>query len=151
MSIIRPALRLRPRRILIALTATITAAALLPMAAGAGGPGPHHLVFRLSGAARQDVIQSGSIRIEAHCPADACTVAASAISKSPSIRTAEVHAHVPAGATESISLPLASRDRGKLRAAFEAGHAPTLTVKATAHDAAGNHVPLSITVRPSKP
>jgi hypothetical protein len=151
MSIIRPALRLRPHRILIALAATILGAALLPIAAGAGASETHHLVFRLSGPAHQDVISSGSIRIDVHCPADACTVVASAISKSPSIRTVKVHAHVPAGAAESISLPLGSHDRGKLKAAFEAGHVPTLTVKATAHDAAGNHVPLSITVHPSKP
>jgi hypothetical protein len=151
MSIIRPVSRPRPRRILIALAATITAMALLPTAAGAGGTTTHHLVFRLSGPARQDVISSGAVRIEAHCPADACTVVASAISKSPSIRTAEVQAHVPAGATESISVPFASRDRGKLKAAFEAGHRPTLTVEASARDAAGDHIDLSITVRPARP
>jgi hypothetical protein len=151
MSIIRPALRLRPRRILTALAATIALAALIPMAAGAGGPKVHRLVFNLSGSFRQDVIGAGVIKIRARCPTEACTVVAQATSKSPSFRTAKVHAHVPAGSAESIFLPLAPRDRGKLKAAFKAGHSPTLTVKATAHDVVGTEVPLSIKVRPSKP
>ncbi len=150
MSIIRPALRLRSSRILIALTATV-ALAVLPLATATGAPKVHHLVFHISGSTHQDVIGEGAIEIRARCPSEACTVVAQAISKSPSFRTAKVHARIPAGSAESISLPLSRRDRGKLKAAFKAGHSPTLTVKATAHDAAGTKVPLSIEVQPSKP
>jgi hypothetical protein len=151
MSIIRPSPRLRPSRILIALAATVTLVALVPTAAGAGAPKVHRLSFHLSGPLHQDVIGAGAIEIRARCPTEACTIVAQATSKSPSFRTAKVHAQIPAGAAESISLPLAPRDRGKLKAAFKAGRSPTLTVNAIARDAAGTKVPLSIEVRPSKP
>jgi hypothetical protein len=151
MSIIRPTVKLLPGRILIVLLTAITATALIPAGAGAGGPKSHHLVFRLSGPARQDVIANGVIFVNARCRTEACTIVASAISKSPSFRTAKVHAHLPAGTLDTISLPLAPRERGKLKAAFKAGHSPTLTVKAVAHDASGTRVSLSIKVRARKP
>lgn len=151
MSIIRPALRLPPHRILTGLVAAIIAAALVPSAAGAGAPKGHHLVFHLSGQSHQDVIGAHSVTVRARCPAEACIVVASATSKSPSFQTAKVHARVPAGGAEALSVPLSPRDRGELKAAFEAGHLPTLIVKVIAHDGAGNRVPLKIEVRPLKP
>jgi hypothetical protein len=151
MSIIRPHLKLPAGRILIALLAAIIVAALVPAASSAERSITHRLVFRLSGPERQDVIGAPAILGMAHCPTDACTVVASATSESPSFRTAKVHAHVRAGASERIALPLTSRQRGKLKAALEAGNSPTITVRATAHDAAGDRVLLSLAVRPVKP
>jgi hypothetical protein len=157
MSIIRPSLRLRPGRILIGLLTAITAAALIPSAAGAGAPkgdqapAGHHLVFRLSGRSHQDVIGAHSVTVRARCPVEACTVVASATSQSPAIHTARVHAQIPAGSAAALTVPLAPRDRGKLKAALEAGHSPTLMVKVIAHDGAGNRIPLTIEVRPFKP
>jgi hypothetical protein len=149
MSIIRPVSRLLPGRVPSALLAAIVAVALVPAMAGADGA--HHLIFRLSGRSHQDVLDSGAILVNAHCPAEACTVVAMATSKSPAFHTAKVHARVPAGAAASLSLPLGPRRRDRLKAALEAGHSPTLTVKATAHDRVGNKILLSLTVRPFEP
>jgi hypothetical protein len=148
MSIIRPLLRPRRGRILIGLlAATATAAALVPIAQAKAR---HDLVFKVSGSARQNVVGTHSIVISVHCPAEACTVVASATSTSSSVHTGKVHAKVGAGGTKRITLPLDSRDNAKLKAALEAGKAPTLTVHATAHDAFGGKVPLTLTVKPNK-
>lgn len=155
MSITRPPQRLHLARLLIALVAPIVVAGLCPAVAGAGAPHEaskgHHLEFRLSGRDRQDVLGASAIVINARCPTEACTVVAKATSKKPSIHTATVHAHVAAGKAASITLPLAKRQRGKLKAALEAGKSPILLVKATAHDHAGNKIPLTLEVRAFKP
>jgi hypothetical protein len=150
MSIIRPLPRLRPRRVFIGLVAVTAAAALLP-AASAAGPTTHHLVFRLSGPDRQDVLGAGAIKVRAHCPAEACTVVASAAGENPSLHTAKARANIPAGAAETIRLPLPPKQAAKLEAALKAGRHPTFTVKATAHDNSGAHVPLSIKVQALNP
>lgn len=155
MSIIRPQQRLHLARILIAVLAPVVVAGLVPAAAGAGGPQGgskgHHLEFRLSGRDHQDILGAGVIAFNALCPTESCTVVASATSKSPSIHSATVHAHVAAGKAKSISLPVAKRQRGKLKAALEAGKTPILKIKAIARDKSGNRIPLSFEVRAFKP
>jgi hypothetical protein len=150
MSINRPLPRLRSRRVLIGLAAATAAAALVP-AASTAGPTTHHLVFRLSGPDRQDILGAGAIKIRAFCPSEACTVVASATARNPSLHTAKARAQVPAGTAESILLPLSPKQAAKLKAALKAGRSPTFTVKATARDDAGAHVPLSIRVKPLNP
>jgi hypothetical protein len=141
---------MRPRRgrILIGLAAALAVAALFPAASSAGR---HHLVFRLSGPSHQNMVTAEAVAIALHCPIEACTVVASASSASPSIRTATARARVAGGTTERLKLPLAPRQSAKLKAALEAGKLPTLTVHATAHDSAGNRVPLTLLVRSDKP
>jgi hypothetical protein len=155
MSIMRPPQRLHLARVVIALAASVAVAGLIPAAAGARGPQGsskgHHLEFRLSGRDHQDILREGAIVINARCPTEACTVVAQATSRTPAIHTATVHARVGAGKAASISLPLAKRQRGKLKAALRAGKSPTLTVKAIARDHAGNKIPLSFEVRAFKP
>jgi hypothetical protein len=153
MSIIRPPMKPRRGRKVIGLLAvTALSAALIPAASSAHrGSGRHNLVFRVTGSAHQDVIDAHGIVISVRCPAEACTVVASATSASPSIHTGKFHAHVAAGGAERLTLPLSTRDSGKLKAALEAGKAPTLTVKATAKDGFGSEVPLSLQVKPVKP
>jgi len=152
MSIIRPPVRPRRRRKVIGILAAIaTAAALVPIASGAQARVRHNLVFKVTGSSHQNVIDAHGIVISVRCPAEACTVVASATSSSPSIHTAKIHAHVPAGGTERLTLPLSARDGGKLAAALEAGKKPSLTVKATAKDKFGSKVPLSLQVKPVKP
>jgi hypothetical protein len=145
-------LQRRPRGpILIGLVAVIAVAALLPAVAGAGGTKGHQLEFRLSGPEHQDVVGESAILIRARCIGEPCTVVASAKSKGPALHSGSARAKIDAGEAETISLPLAPRQRGKLKAALEAGRSPTFTVKATAHDSAGTYVPLSIEVQAQKP
>jgi hypothetical protein len=151
MSIIRPHKKLHLTRIVIALLAPVAATALVPAAAGAGKTTTHRLEFRLSGPGHQDVLGTGAIAFTAHCLTEACTVVASASSNHPSIHSGTVRAHVARGKAATLSLPLAPRQQGKLKAALESGKSPALTVKATAHDSAGNRVPLSLEVHASKP
>jgi hypothetical protein len=151
MSTIRVPVRPNRGRILIAALAILGAAILLPTAAGAGPkPKTHHLVFRLSGPSHQDVIGAQAIALVAHCPSEACTVTVSASSTSPAFRTPKVHAQVPAGGSERITVPLSATQGGKLKAALKAGHAPILTVHAIARDGSGDKVPLTLTVRTVK-
>jgi hypothetical protein len=140
--------RRRPTRILIGLLAVSAGAvALLPAISSAGSPkGVHKLVFKIDGQARQNVVGTGGIVVTARCPAEACTVVASAKAKSPSIHTGKVRARVAAGGAERLTLPLGAKDGEKLRAALGAGKKPTLTVSATARDAYGAKVPLELTV-----
>jgi hypothetical protein len=146
----RPVQRLSRGPILIGLA--VIAAALLPAVAGAGGTkGGHHLEFRLSAGRHQDIVGERAILIRARCLGEACTVVASAESKSPSLHTGRARIQIAAGAAKILSLPLAPRQRGKLKAALEAGRSPAFTVEATAHDHAGTRVPLSIEVRALKP
>jgi hypothetical protein len=148
MSIIRPLQRLRRGPVLIALSAGIAAAALVPTAAAA--PQMHHLEFHLSGPSPQDIVGAAAIRVQASCPTEACTVVASATSEHPAIHTSNARISVRAGGAATLKLPLAPRQRGKLKAALEAGRSPTFTVNATARDHAGTKVPLTIQVRPQK-
>ena len=152
MSIVRHPLRLPRRAILIGLaTAFALIAALVPAVAGAGQkPNAHHLVFRLSGAAHQDVVGAGAVKVRVRCPAEACTVVASAAAKSPSVHSSTVRAHVPAGGTRDLTLPVSAHQGAKLAAARKAGKATTLTVHATAKDGAGNAIPLTFVVRVTK-
>lgn len=151
MSIIRPPQRLHLTRLIIALVAPVVVTGFYPAAAGAGATQGHHLEFRLSGRDHQDVLGARAIVINARCPTEACTVVARATSRQPSIQSATIHAHVAAGKAATIMLPLAKRQRGKLKAALEAGKSPSLMVKATAHDQVGNKIPLSLEVRAFKP
>jgi hypothetical protein len=149
MSIARHKVRPRPGAILIGpvVALALMASALLPGGAGAGStPGAHHLVFRLSGARHQDVVDSGAVKVRVRCPAEACTVVASATAKSPSVRSATVRAHVPAGGAQELAIAVTARQGAKLAAARKAGKVPTLTVHATAKDGAGNTVPLTFAV-----
>jgi hypothetical protein len=148
-SIVRPPLRPRQRRFLIGLLAAIALLALVPVASSAQAR--HHLVFRLSGPTHQNMVGAEGIAIALHCPAEACTVVASASSPSPSVHTASVRTQVAAGTTKQLTLPLAPRQTAKLKAAVEAGKSPTLTVHATARDSSGNSVPLLLQVRSEHP
>ncbi len=142
------ALRLPAGRILIGLLAmTAGAAALIPTLANAGAPhGTHKLVFRINGQARQDVVGAGGIVVRAECPAEACTVVASAKATSPSVHTGSVRARVAAGGSERMTLPLSAKDGAKLEAALAAGKKPILTVSAMARDGHGAMVPLELKV-----
>jgi hypothetical protein len=148
-SFARPFQRLPRGPILIAL-ALVSLAALLPAAAGAGGNG-HHLEFRLSALPDQDIVGASAIQVRVRCLSEPCTVVASAKSKNPTLQSGTTRAQIGVGEVETLSLPLASRQRGKLKAALEAGRSPTFTVSATAHDQAGTRIPLSITVQAKKP
>lgn len=150
MSTIRPTSRARSASILVGL-AVVASAALLPTAEGAGTTPGHHLEFRLFGPTHQNVVAAGAIEVRGRCPAEACTVVASATSANPSIQTETARTHIPAGSAETISLSLSRRQKGKLKAALEAGHRPIFTVKAVARGKAGTRVPLALKVKPTKP
>lgn len=141
-------LRRRPGRILIGLLAvSAAAAALVPAISSAGSPkSVHKLVFKIDGKARQKVVGAGGIVVTARCPAEACTVVASAKGKSPSIHTGKVRALVAGGESQRMILPLSAKDGAKLRAALVAGKEPALTVSAMARDGYGAKVPLELTV-----
>ena len=148
MSFARPLQRLSRGPILIGLALIV--AALLPTAAGAGA-NAHHLEFRLSALPHQDMVGESAIQVRVRCLSEPCTVVASATSESPSIHSGTARAQLAVGEAGTLSLPLAPRQRGKLKAALEAGRSPTFTVRATAHDQAGTRIPLSITVEAKKP
>ncbi|HEY0277869.1 MAG TPA: hypothetical protein VGC32_06335 [Solirubrobacterales bacterium] len=125
------------------------AAVLIPAVAGAGSPsGTHKLVFKIDGQARQNVVSAGGIVVNAECPAEACTVTASAKSASPRVDTGKVRARVAGGGSARLILPLSAKDGEKLQAALAAGKKPALTVSATASDGYGAKVPLELTVTP---
>jgi len=141
-------LRRRPGRILIGLLAiSAGAAALIPAISSAGAPhGTHKLVFRIDGQARQNVVDAGGIVFTAECPAEACTVVASAKATSPRVSTGNVRARVAGGGSARMMLPLSAKDGAKLEAALAAGKKPALTVSAMARDGYGAKVPLELTV-----
>jgi hypothetical protein len=130
--------------------ALLVVAALLPGAALGGAKGAHY-EFRLSAMPRQDMVGESAIEVRARCLGEPCTVVASAKSKSPAIHTGQVRVKIAVGEATTLSLPLAKQQRGKLKAALEAGRSPIFTVKATAHDKGGTHIPLSIQVEAKKP
>jgi hypothetical protein len=139
----------RPRGpILIGLA--LVALALLP-AAAIGGTKSAHLDFRLSALPHQDMVGESAIEVRARCLSASCTVVASATSKSPALHTGQASVKIAAGEATTLSLPLPKQQRGKLKAALEAGRSPVFTVKATAHDQAGTRIPLSIQVEAKKP
>ena len=144
----RHLVRRRPGRILIGLLAVIAgAAALIPAISSAGSPkSVHKLVFKIDGQARQKVVGAGGIVVTVRCPAEACTVIASAKSTSPQVHTGNVRARVAGGGSERMMLPFSAKDGEKLRAAMAAGKKPALTVSAMARDGYGAEVPLELTV-----
>jgi hypothetical protein len=127
----------------------LLALALVP--AVAGGANSAHLEFRLSALPHQDLVGASALEVRARCLSEPCTVVASARSKNPAIHTGQIRVTIAAGEAKTLSLPLPKQQRGKLKAAFEAGRSPVFTVKATAHDQAGTYVPLSIQVAARKP
>ena len=149
MSFVRPFKRLPRGPILIAI-ALVALVALLPAAAGAGTQN-HHLEFRLSALPHQDIVGESAIEIRVRCLSEPCTVVASARSNNPALHSGTTRAQIAVGEAENISLPLAPRQRGKLKAALEAGRSPTFTVNATAHDQAGTYIPLTIPVQAKRP
>lgn len=152
MSSPRPLFRPPSARILIGLLAiAIAASSLVPAAGAAPAAKSSHLDFRLHGQTRQDVVGTKAIALVAHCPSDACRVTVWATSQSPPIRTAAVHAGVPSGGSRRLVVPISTGESRKLRTSFKAGHHPTLTVHALARDAAGDKVPLTLQVSPTKP
>jgi hypothetical protein len=147
-SFARPLQRLSRGPILIGLA--LIAAALLPAAAGAGA-NAHHLEFRLSALPHQDLVGESAIQVRVRCLSEPCTVVASGKSKNPALHTGTTRAQLAAGEADTLSLSLAPRQRGKLKAALEAGRSPLFTITATAHDQSGTRIPLSITVEAKKP
>jgi hypothetical protein len=126
---------------------TVGAAALIPAISTAGAPhGTRKLVFKINGQARQNVVGAGGIVVTAQCPAEACTVIASAKSTSPQVSTGKVRARVAGGGSARMMLPLSAGDVAKLRAALAVGKKPALTVRAMARDGYGAKVPLELTV-----
>jgi hypothetical protein len=144
--------RLSQRRpytpVLIGL-ALIALVALLPAAASGGTK--NHLEFRLSALPHQDMVGEGAIEARVRCLGEPCTVVASAASKNPSLHTGQTRIKLGAGKAATISLPLPKQQRGKLKAALEAGRSPIFTVKATAHDQGGTYIPLTIPVESKQP
>lgn len=149
MSFARPFQRPSRGPFLIA-AALIVLAALLP-AAAAGGPKQNHLEFRLSALPHQDMVGESAIELRARCIGEPCTVVASATSKSPALHTGQARLKIAAGESTTLSLPLPKLQRGKLKAALEAGKSPTFTVEATAHDKGGTRIPLKIEIKAQKP
>lgn len=145
----RPSLRPPRGPILIGL-ALFALVALLP-AAAIGGTKGAHLEFRLSAMPRQDMLGESAVEVRARCLSEACTVVASASSKNPALHTGQARTRLAAGEAKALSLPLSKLQRGKLKAALESGRSPIFTVKATAHDKAGNYVPLTIQVEAKQP
>ncbi len=141
-------LRRCPGRVLVGLLAmTAGAAALIPAISTAGAPhGAHKLIFKIDGRARQDVVGAGGIVVTVRCPAEACTVIASAKATSPQVHTGQVRARVAAGGSARMVLPFSAKDGARLRAALAAGKKPALTVSAMARDGYGAKVPLELTV-----
>ena len=141
-------LRRRPGRILIgALAITAGAAALIPAISTAGAPhGTHKLVFKIDGQARQNVLDAGGIVVTVRCPAEACTVIASAKATSPQVNTGKVRARVTGGGSARMMLPFSAKDGQMLQVALAAGKKLALTVSATARDGYGAKVPLELTV-----
>jgi hypothetical protein len=139
-----------PRGPILIAVALVAMAALLPAAAGAGTQS-HHLEFRLSALPHQDIVGESAIEVRVRCLSEPCTVVASAKSNNPGLHSGTTRATIAVGDSETLSLPLAPRQRGKLKAALEAGRSPTFTIKATAHDQAGTRIPLTITVQAKKP
>jgi hypothetical protein len=143
-------LSLRRPAAAILIGALLVLAGLLPAAASDGANGPH-LEFRLSALPHQDMVGDSAIEVRARCLSEPCTVVASATSKSPAIHTGQARARIAAGEATTLVLPLPKQQRGKLKAALEAGRSPIFTVKATAHDKAGTYIPLSIQIEAKKP
>ena len=150
MSPVRPPKGLSRGAILIALAA-IALVVLLPAAAGAGTAKGHQLEFRLSAVPHQDMVGESAILVRVRCLSEPCTVVANATSKNPSLQSGKARVKLAAGASGTLTLPLAKQQRGKLKAALEAGRSPVFTVSATAHDQAGTNIPLSITVKSKQP
>jgi hypothetical protein len=160
MSINRPAVKRSPDlkslhlvrrhsgRILIGVVAmTAGTAALIPAISSAGAPHEtHKLVFKIDGQAHQNVVGAGGVVVTAQCPAEACTVVASAKSESPQVSTSKVRVRVTGGGSARMMLPLSTKDGEKLQAALASGKKPTLTVSAMARDGYGAKVPLELTV-----
>ncbi len=92
------------------------------------------------------MVGAGGIVVTVRCPAEACTVIASAKSSSPQVSTGKVRARVAGGGSARMMLPLGAKDGAKLQAALAAGKKPKLTVSATASDGYGAKVPLELTV-----
>jgi hypothetical protein len=120
---------------------------LIPAISSAGAPhGAHKLVFKIDGRARQNVVDAGGIVVTVRCPAEACTVVASAKATSPQVQTGNVRARVAGGGSARMMLPLSAKDGAKLGAALAVGRKPALTVSAMARDDYGAKVPLELTV-----
>ena len=141
-------LQKRPRGPDLIALALIALFALVPAAFGAKAA---HLGFRLSGESNQNLVGESAIEIRARCLGEPCVVVASAKSKNPSLHTGKARTSIAAGEAKTLTLRLPKRQRGKLKAALEAGRAPVFTVEATAHDHGGTHIPLSIEVKAQKP
>lgn len=139
----------RPRGPILIGLALIALAALLP-AAAIGGTKGAHLEFRLSALPHQDMVGESAIEVRARCLSEPCSVVASAKSKNPSLHTGQARVTIAAGEAKTLSLPLPKQQRAKLKAALNSGRSPIFTVKATAHDQAGTHIPLSIQVEAQK-
>jgi hypothetical protein len=131
------------------LIGALLALALLPAAALGGKT--THLEFRLSALPHQDMVGESAIEVRARCLSSPCTVIAKATSKNPSLHTSQATTKIAAGEAKTLALPLPKQQRGKLKAALEAGRSPIFTVKATAHDKNGTHIPLSIQVESKQP
>jgi hypothetical protein len=144
--------RLSQRRpyapVLIGL-ALIALVALLPAAASGGAK--THLEFRLSAPPHQDLVGDGAIEARVRCLGEPCTVVASATSRNPALHTGQARIKIAAGNAATLSLPLPKQQRGKLKAALEAGRSPIFTVKATAHDKGGTYIPLTLEVESKQP
>jgi hypothetical protein len=134
----------------ILIGALLALAALLPAAAIGGGKSAK-LEFHLSAFPHQDMVGESAIEVRARCLSEPCTVVASATSKDPSLHTGQSRTTIAAGEAKTLLLPLPEQQRGRLKAALEAGRAPIFTVKATAHDKHGSRIKLSIQVASKRP
>jgi hypothetical protein len=97
------------------------------------------------------MVGESAIEVRARCLGAPCTVVATATSKNPALHTGQTRIGIAVGKAATVSLPLPKQQRGKLKAALEAGRSPIFTVKATAHDQAGTYIPLTIEVEAKKP
>ena len=148
--------RLADARGLIGAPCTVTVAPP-PPAPPPPPPPPPPLVdtsapfVRLSGAGTQRALARGSFLVSARCPAESCTVSATASIALPGGRRAlriVLRARtLPAGAMRRLRFVLSRSARGRLRAALRTRRSVTATVRITARDAAGNRTVRTRTVR----
>jgi Ca2+-binding RTX toxin-like protein len=121
------------------------------------GTGDRTLSFTLTGAATQRVLRQKSVRVQVHCPLEACSTVASASGRLHRVRKAGLPAtklrlrrlvsQIPAGATTTLRLRLSKAQLAALRKAVAAGQRPALRVTVTARDAAGNEVTRTLRVK----
>jgi Ca2+-binding RTX toxin-like protein len=99
----------------------------------------------LRGARSQRVLKQNGVIVKVGCPLEDCTARASGGSSK--LRLKPLTRTIRSGATGTVKLRLAKRQRRALKSAFAAGRRPKLRVTARMTDAAGNAATRSLSVK----